>query len=190
YKYLNGGPGSPAFLYVRRDLQTELRQPIWGWFGQQDPFEMGPDYQPVDGIERFQAGSPPALACRAVLHGAQMIREAGIENVQAKGRELTRYAAQLADAWLSDHGVELASPADPERRGCHITLRHPAAWQLCQALIAAKVIPDYRTPNRLRIGLAPIYTSFAEVHDGMARLREILESDAHLRFPADPGRIT
>jgi kynureninase len=190
YKHLNAGPGAPAFLYVRADLQPSLRQPIWGWFGQRDQFAMGPAYDPVDGIERFLVGTPPVLGVYAVLAGAGLTAEAGIEAVAAKGRALTAYAVDLADRWLTPLGFRLASPRDPARRGAHVTLHHRAAWPVCQALIAAGVIPDYRDPNRLRLGLAPLYTRFVDVYDGLARLAEIVSSGQHLTFPATPGRIT
>ncbi|HEX6076071.1 MAG TPA: aminotransferase class V-fold PLP-dependent enzyme, partial [Micromonosporaceae bacterium] len=184
YKYLNSGPGAPAFLYVRRDLQR-LRQPIWGWYGQRDQFDMAPAYQPMDSIERFLVGTPWILGCRAVLHGARLINEAGIDRIYAKGQDLTSYAVELADAWLSEYGVRLVSPRDPNRRGCHITLHHPCAWQLCQALLDRNVIPDYRNPERLRLGFAPVYIGFADVYRGMARLRDILAEEAHLAYPAE-----
>ncbi|MGH3713877.1 MAG: kynureninase [Micromonosporaceae bacterium] len=190
YKYLNAGPGAPAFVYVRRDLQKQLRQPIWGWFGQTDQFDMAAAYQPVESIERFTVGTPSVLGCYAVLHGAELTGEAGIERIYAKGQALTSYAVELADAWLADHGLKLASPRDPARRGCHVTLHHPEAWRLCQALIAEDVIPDFRTPDRLRLGFAPLYTTYAEVYDGFATLKRILDTKAHLEFPAERGRVT
>jgi len=190
YKYLNAGPGAPAFLYVRADLQAELRQPIWGWFGQREQFAMGGTYDPVDGIERFCVGTPPVLGGYAALEGARITAEAGIAAIAAKGAELTAYAIDLADGWLAEHGVRVATPRDPARRGAHVTLHHPAAWQVTQAAIAAGVVPDYRTPDRLRIGLAPLYTRFADVAEGFGRLREILASRGYERFPATPGRVT
>jgi kynureninase len=187
YKYLNGGPGAPAFLYVRRELQ-ELRQPIWGWFGQRDQFAMGPEYDPVPGIGRFLAGTPPILAIAAVEEGVRLLAEAGIDRLRAKGQALTAYVIDLAKAWLPD--LALASPADPRRRGSHVVLRHPEAWRMAQAMIAAGVIPDYRTPDRLRLGPAPISTSFTEVWDGLDRLRGIVESRAYERFSREPSRVT
>ena len=139
----------------------------------------------MESIERFLVGTPWILGCRAVLHGARLINEAGINRIYAKGQALTSYAVELADAWLSEFGVRLASPRDPRRRGCHITLHHPQAWQLRQALIDRNVIPDYRNPERLRLGFAPIYTRFVDVHRGMARLREILAEQTHLMYPAE-----
>jgi kynureninase len=190
YKYLNGGPGAPAFLYVRRDLQEQLRQPIWGWFGQQDQFAMGPEYVPVPGVERFGVGTPPVLGMAAVEVGIGLTAEAGIEQLAAKGRELGELMIALADEWLSPHGVRLASPRDPARRGAHVTLAHPQGWQLTQALIDRGVVPDYRTPDRVRLGPAPLYTRFVDVWDAMARFRDVLAEGAHERYPAERSRVT
>jgi kynureninase len=190
YKYLNAGPGAPAFMYVRADLQPVLRQPIWGWFGQREQFAMGGTYDPVDSIERFCVGTPPVLGAYAALEGARISAEAGIAAIAAKGAALTAYAIDLADAWLARHGVRVATPRDPARRGAHVTLHHPAAWQITQAAIAAGVVPDFRTPDRVRIGLAPLYTRFADVREGFTRLREILTSGGYEKFPATPGRVT
>jgi len=187
YKYLNGGPGSPAFLYVRRDLQ-DLRQPIWGWFGQRDQFAMGPAYDPAPGIGRFLVGTPPIMAIAAVEEGGRLLAEAGSERLRAKGQALTEYVVELARAWLP--GLTLASPADPERRGSHVSLRHPEAWRMTQALIAARVIPDYRTPDRLRLGPAPISTGFADVWDGLSRLRTIVDERGYEGFSPEPARVT
>src|SRR5579859_2290012 len=137
YKHLNAGPGAPAFLYVRRDLQPVLRQPIQGWFGQFDQFGMGPVYVPVDTIERFVVGTPPVLGGYAALEGALLSAEAGVEAIAAKGRALGRYLIRLSDEWLEPLGFRLASPRDDARRGAHVTLYHARAWQVCQALLAA-----------------------------------------------------
>lgn len=190
YKHLNGGPGAPAFLYVRAGLQRTLRQPIWGWFGQRDQFAMGADYQPAESIERFLVGTPPVLSAYGALEGARLTAEAGIEAIAAKGRALGAYAITLFDAWLAPHGFTLASPRDDRRRGAHVTLRHPAAWQICQAARAAGVVPDFRTPDRLRLGFAPLYTRFADVHRGLQRIREIVKSGTYKAFPADRTRVT
>ncbi|MGY1637603.1 kynureninase [Geodermatophilus sp. SYSU D00742] len=190
YKYLNGGPGAPAFLYVRRELQEELRQPIWGWFGQRDQFEMGPAYDPVPGIERFGVGTPPVVAMAAVEVGARLVAEAGVPALAAKGRAMGRLLVALADAWLAPHGVALASPRDPARRGSHVTLAHPQAWQLTQALVDRGVVPDFRTPDRVRLGPAPLYTRFVDVWDAMARFREVLATGAHEGYPVERARVT
>ncbi|SFK99263.1 kynureninase [Geodermatophilus ruber] len=190
YKYLGGGPGAPAFLYVRRELQERLRQPIWGWFGQRDQFAMGPEYDPVPGVERFGVGTPPVLAMAAVEVGAGLVAEAGIGRLAAKGRALGQLTVALADAWLAPHGVALASPRDPARRGSHVTLAHPQAWQLTQALVDRGVVPDFRTPDRVRLGPAPLYTRFVDVWDAMDRFRAVLAEGAHERYPTERARVT
>ena len=190
YKYLNGGPGAPAFLYVRSELQAALRQPIWGWFGQADQFTMGARYDPVPGIARFTVGTPSVLATYAVAEGARIVAEAGIGPLRAKGVALTSYLIELADAVLAPLGFSVASPRDAERRGAHVSLHHPAAWQVCQALLHRNVVPDFRTPDRLRIGPAPLYTRFADVWDGVDRLREITASGAHRAYPGSRSRVT
>ena len=190
YKYLNGGPGSPAFLYVRRELQEQLRSPIQGWFGQRDQFAMGPVYDPAPGIERFGVGTPPVLAMAAVEMGARLVADAGVERLAAKGRRMTALMVDLTEAWLAPHGVRLASPREPERRGSHITLAHPAAWQLTQALIDRQVVPDFRTPDRVRLGPAPLYTRFVDVWDAMDRFRAVLADGAFERYPAELSRVT
>jgi kynureninase len=190
YKYLNGGPGAPAFLYVRRELQEQLRQPIWGWFGQRDQFAMGPAYDPVPGIGRFAVGTPPVLAAAAVEVGARLVAEAGIGRLAAKGRALTGLLVALADAHLVPHGVALASPRDPARRGSHVTLAHPHAWQLTQALVEHGVVPDFRTPDRVRLGPAPLYTRFVDVWDAVDRFRALLEDGGWAAFPEERARVT
>ena len=190
YKYLNGGPGAPAFLYVREETQTALRQPIWGWFGQRDQFGMGPDYEPVDGIGRFLTGTPGVLGLTAALAGAEITAEAGIGPIFAKARALTGYAVDLTDDWLVPLGFTLASPRDAGRRGAHIALHHPRAWQVAQALRDHGVIPDFRTPDRLRLGFAPLYTRFVDVYEGLARIREIVREGRHLAYPTAPARVS
>ncbi len=175
YKYLNAGPGAPAFLYVRRDLQDRLRQPVWGWFGQRNLFEMGPDYDPVPGIERFTTGTPPVAGVAAVEESARLLAEAGIGRLRDKGIRLTEYLITLADEWLIPLGCSLASPRDPDRRGSHVTLHHGQARRICQALAARGVITDYRSPERIRYGLAPLTTRFTDVWDAMDQTRRILE---------------
>lgn len=191
YKYLCGGPGAPAFLYVREPLQDELRSPVWGWFGQREQFAMGPDYDPESGIVHFLAGTPAILDLTAVQAGAELVEEAGIAAIRAKAEALTSYAVELHDAWLAPLGFELGSPRDAARRGAHVALRHPEAWQVCRALIErAQVVPDFRGPDTVRFGLAPLTTSFAEVRDALARLRDLVSVGAHREVDAEPRRIT
>ena len=190
YKYLNGGPGSPAMLYVRRDLQESLRQPIWGWFSQTDQFAMGPGYAPAPGIDRFLTGTPPIISMVAIEEGVRVLSEAGIGALRAKGALLTEYLIALADARLSPLGFRVATPRDPASRGSHVCLHHPDAWRISQALIDAQVIPDYRTPDRLRLGPAPITTRFTDVWDAVDRLTGLVSSGAHEHYSNEPARIT
>ncbi len=175
YKYLNGGPGSPAFGYVRRGLHDTLRQPIQGWMGRHDPFEMGPGYTPAAGVRGIVSGTPPILATVPLLASLEMLEEAGIAAVRAKSRALTAYALELVDAWLP--GVEVVSPRDPDRRGGHLTIRRPGFREVLDALWERGVIPDYREPDGIRLGLAPLSTAFTEVHDGLEILRDLLHAE-------------
>ena len=176
YKYLNGGPGAPAFLYVRRDLQEALRSPIQGWFGQRSAFEFGLDYAPAPGIGRFLAGTSPILALAAVEPGVDLLIEAGVERVGAKAAAQTAFLIEMADVL----GLEVATPRDPQRRGSHVALRHPEAWRIAQALVAEEdLIPDFRTPDVLRLGVAPLYTRFVDLAEAMARIAEVVEKRSY-----------
>jgi kynureninase len=190
YKYMNGGPGSPAFLYVRRALQAELTQPVWGWFGERDQFAMGPRYDPVDDIGRFLVGTPPVAGLVAVRESATVLAEAGIAALRVKGVALTELAIELADAWLAPTGFTVGSPRDAARRGSHVSLRHPGAWQISQAARAAKVLGDFRAPDSLRLGFAPAYIRFVDVWDAFDRLRTLVAAADHLRYEAVLGRVT
>jgi kynureninase len=170
YKYLHGGPGAPAYIYVARELQSSLRQPIWGWLGRRDPFEMGPGYEPAAGMRAFLSGTPPVPALVAVDEGVRVVGEAGIEAIRDKGIALTEYAISLADTG----GLVVASPREPDRRGAHVAVAHPRARELCRALIAAGVIVDFRAPDIIRFGFAPLTTRFVDVWDGMEALRRLL----------------
>ena len=174
YKYLNGGPGAPAYMYVRRELQAQLRQPIWGWLGRRDPFEMVPGYEPAAGMTGFLSGTPPVLALAAVDEGVRMVAEAGIEAIRAKAVALTELAIALADARLAPARVAVVSPRDPARRGALIAFAHPGARELCGELIGHGVIVDYRRPDVIRFGLSPLTPRFADVWDGVDALRRLL----------------
>ena len=190
YKYVNAGPGAPAFLYVREDLQSLLRQPIWGWFGQHDQFAMGPRYDPAPGIDAFLTGTPNIIGAVAVEEGARLIGEAGLEALRAKSIEQTSYLMALADEWLVPLGFTIATPRETERRGGHVTLRHDDAWPISQALIAAGVVGDYRTPDRLRLCPIPLSTSFSEIFDALDRLREIMATKSYGDIPLEHSRVT
>ena len=191
YKYLNGGPGAPGWLYVAAELQRELRSPIQGWFGQADQFYVERPYEPAPGVERFLAGTPPILGIAAVEEGVKLIAEAGIEALRAKSIAQTELARKLHEAWLAPLGFELQTPADPARRGSHLCLGHPAAWPICRALDErADVVVDFRDPDAIRLGIAPIYTRFVDVWDACDRIRRLVEAGGHRGYGAERGRVT
>jgi kynureninase len=183
YKYLNGGPGTPAFLFVRRELQDELRPPIQGWFAQREQFDMGPVFQRQPGIAGWLVGSPGVIALTSLEAGVEVVAEAGIAAIRAKGIALTEYAIALTDAWLTPLGCSIGSPRDASRRGAHISIRHPDAGRLVPALVAHDVIVDFRAPDSIRVGLSPLTTSFDDVHQGLAALRDLLASGSRSRSP-------
>jgi kynureninase len=190
YKYLNAGPGAPAFLYVATRLQDELRQPIWGWFGQRDQFGMGQGYDPAPGIRKFATGTPSPLGAALVECGVGMLAEAGIDALRAKGSALTDYLITLHDAWLAPLGFTVASPRGAAERGSHVSLRFADAYRVCTAMIARGIVPDFRAPDRVRLGPAPASTSYVNVYDAMAGIRDIVESGAHLELPTERARVT
>jgi kynureninase len=161
-------------VYVAERLLDELVQPIRGWMGAAEPFVMGPDYAPAAGIRRFLSGTPPVLGMLPIQDMLALIAEAGIDRVRTKSVALTAYAVELADDLLGPAGVGLASPRDPTRRGGHVTLTHPRMREVTAALWKRDVIPDYRDPHGLRIGLSPLSTSFTEVARGVELVREEL----------------
>ena len=191
YKYLNAGPGAPAFLYVRRELQSSMRSPIQGWFGQRDQFVMAPGYEAADGIERFAAGTPSVVGLAAIDAAIGLVEEAGIASSAEKGRSLTDLAIELADAWLTSIGFSLGSPRDASLRGAHIALRHADAWPIARGLIErAGVVPDFRPPDVLRLGFAPLYTRHVDVWDALDRLRGLVERGEHRAVVAGARRVT
>ena len=173
YKYLNGGPGAPAFGYVRAGLHDEMRQPIWGWMGRQDVFSMGPGYAPSDGIRSLLSGTPAILGMLPVRTGVELVAEAGIEAIRAKSILLTDYAIDVVDSWPPGLGVRLASPRASAQRGGHVTIVRPDFREVTAALWARGVIPDFRAPDGIRIGLSPLSTSFVELHDAMEVIRDV-----------------
>jgi len=174
YKYLNGGPGAPAFAYVASSIQDELRQPIPGWMGAANPFEMGPRYEPGAGIRRFISGTPSILAMIPMRAMIELIDEAGIDQIRAKSIQLTEYAIEFADDILAPHGVTVASPRDPAIRGSHVILEHPEMQRVTAELWAEGIIPDFRRPQGLRIGLSPLSTTYAELADGLVAVEAAL----------------
>jgi kynureninase len=191
YKYLNGGPGAPAFLFVRRDLQASLLNPLWGWFGQQGQFDFKLDYEPGPGLQRFQVGTPPMLSMAAVEPGVDLLLEAGLDRLRAKSVQQTEYLIALWEALLKPLGVTLNSPRDSARRGSHVSLGHPEGLRIDRALIEEmKVIPDFRYPDNIRLGVAPLYTSFADLFEGMTRLQRVMAERLYEKYPVERPDVT
>ncbi|WP_189670435.1 kynureninase [Promicromonospora soli] len=172
YKYLNGGPGSPAFAYLAAGLQDEVRQPVQGWMGAADPFAMGADYEPATGIRQLISGTPPVIGMLPMRDMLALVEEVGMPAVREKSLALTGFAMAVADEHLA--GVRVASPRDPERRGSHIMLDHPDFKRVVAEAWARGVVPDFRPPQGLRVGLSPLSTSFTEVAEGLWVIRDLL----------------
>lgn len=191
YKYGNSGPGSPAWLYVSKSIQKDLRVPIQGWFAQDAQFEMGPFFEPADTIRRFQIASPSIIGIRGVQASYEMIERAGIKAIAHKAAVGTDLMIDLFDAWLEPLGFTLMTPRDAKHRGGHITVGHPEAKRIAAALRKfAGVVPDYRTPNSIRLAIAPLPTSYTEVWDGFARIRESVERGDYLKIEDNGSRVT
>lgn len=181
YKYLNAGPGAPGWLWVDQALHAELPTPaIPGWMGHADVFTMGRDYAPAEGVRRFLTGTSSPLTLTCVDEGVAILAAVGMPAVRAKSVALTAYALELFDAWLLPLGLRLGTPRDPAERGSHLTVHHPDARALCQALTDRGVIPDFRQPDGVRLGFSPLTTRFTDVHDGMIALRELATALAAL----------
>ena len=172
YKYLNGGPGAPAFLYVARRHQAVLHNPLPGWMGHAAPFDFVDDYAPADGMTRWLTGTPPILGLAALEAGVEIVAEAGMAAIDAKRRLLTQYLIDCAAEHCPD--LELATPADPDARGSHVSFRHSHAWPLNAALIARGVIGDFRAPDILRLGITPLYLGFEDVWRAVAHIADLL----------------
>jgi kynureninase len=191
YKYGNSGPGSPAWLYVRKERQSELNVPIQGWFAQRDQFAMGPYFERSDEMRGFQIASPSIIGLRAINAAFTMIEEAGITAIEAKARTGTEMMIELFEEWLAPLGFELNTPRNPAERGGHISLRHEEAKRISIALRKMqKVIPDYRVPNQIRLAISPLTTSFVEVFEGFERIRSSVTEKEYLRVESSGNRVT
>ncbi len=193
YKYLNGGPGAPAFLYVRKDLQKELSPPIWGWFAAARPFDFDLEFTAAEDIARFRIGTPPMLSMLALEPALEIIIEAGIARLRAKSVQQTEYALHLAQNWLRPLGFKTGSPGDAAHRGSHIALRHPDAFRICKALIEGdglRVIPDFRAPDNIRLGITPLYTTYEEIYRALDRIREIVDRKMYNQYSSERQIVT
>lgn len=188
YKYLNGGPGAPAFLYVRDELQESLQNPIQGWFGQKRAFEFGPDYEPADGIARFMTGTPPILSMAAVEPGVDLLLKAGMDRLWAKSQAQTAFLSDMACERLVPLGFRVIEPSS---RGSHVSLSHPEAWRINQALIEEMhVIPDFRAPEVIRLGVAPIYTTYTELVEAVERIDAVVTERRYERYSKERSGVT
>ena len=180
YKYLNAGPGAPAYIYVAQRHLPAVEQPVPGWFGADDIFSMAAELTPAPDARRMLSGTPGVLGIVAVEEGVRLVAEAGIDRIRAKAVALTELAVELVDAWLTPLGATLRSPRDPHVRGAHVTVEMPDARAVTDELIARGVVPDYRNPDMIRLGLSPLSTSFEETWTAMDVVRDVLS--------ARPGR--
>ncbi len=191
YKYGNSGPGSPAWLYVSKRIQKELQVPIQGWFSQGDQFGMGPVFERAEGIRGYQIASPSLMGLRCVKSAFEIIEEAGIDAIASKAAIGTQMMIDLYEAWLADLGITLLTSRNAKERGGHITLGHPDAARICIALRQfANVIPDYRTPNSIRLAISPLPTSYVEVWDGFQRIRDLVASRQYEKVEEGGSRVT
>ena len=191
YKYGNSGPGSPAWMYVNKRVQKELQVPIQGWFANEDQFGMGVDFVKAEGIRGFQIASPSIMGIRGVQTAFSIIEEAGISAIAKKAATGTQMMIDLYDAWLADLGYTLLTSRDASERGGHISIGHPHAAQICVALRKfVNVIPDYRTPNAIRLAIAPLPTSYVEIWDGFERLRDLTISRKYEEIKGSDSRVT
>ena len=191
YKYLNGGPGAPAFLYVRRDLQERLVNPVWGWFGRREPFDFGLEYDRAPGIAHFLTGTPATLSLLAIEPGVDLLLEAGLSRLREKSVQQTEYLVGLWEALLRPLGFTLNSPRDSKRRGSHVSFGHADGWRIDRALIEEmNVLPDFRHPDNIRFGIAPIYTSFADIHEAVRRLVAVMTERRYEKYPIERAGVT
>lgn len=191
YKYLNGGPGAPAFLYVNQKIQNDAASPIWGWWGQNDPFSFDLDYRPAPGVQRFLAGTAPMLSTLAMEEALTPLLEAGVDALRAKSILMTDYASYLTDELLAPLGFLLGSPRDSARRGSHISIRHEEGYRINRAMIEEmNVIPDFRAPDNIRLGFAPLYISFADIWEGFDRIRKVVDERLYEKYPKQKLAVT
>jgi kynureninase len=174
YKYLNGGPGAPAFGYVAAALQEKVRQPIWGWMGAADVFGMSDGYTPAASMRRFISGTPPIMGMLPMRDMLDLIEEVGMEAIREKSLALSDYVLELVDELLVPLGVTVATPRDHVERGSHVTISYPLFKSIVARLWSEGTIPDFRNPQSIRIGLSPLSTSFAEVERGVLAIRDAI----------------
>ncbi len=183
YKYLNAGPGAPAFLYVRDDLQSRLINPISGWFGHRKQFYFDTEFEPAYGIDRYLTGTPSILSLAMIEPGVDLALEAGMEPIREKSVNQTEYLVSLWENELAPLGFTLNSPRNPARRGSHVSFGHEEGYRIDQAIREEKqVISDFRTPDNIRLGIAPLYTTYEELHTAVHALREVVHTGSFRQY--------
>lgn len=191
YKYLNGGPGAPAFLYIRRNLQEQLTNPITGWMGQKNLFQFESVYRPAPGLRSFLTGTPPVVSLSLIESGVDLLLEAGLDNLRVKSEQQSNYLIALWEAMLEPLGYSLNSPRDVQQRGSHISLGHAEGLRIDLTLLNdMNVLPDFRAPNNIRLGIAPLYTSFLDIHTTVMRLRDIVVQKLYEKYSSETPTVT
>ena len=191
YKYLNGGPGAPAFLYVNKNIQEKLSSPIWGWWGQNNPFDFELEYTPASGAQRFLVGTQPMISLLTMEAALEPMLAAGMDALRDKSILMTDYASYLTDELLAPLGFTLGSPRDPAERGSHISIRHEEGYRINRALIEEmNVIPDFREPDNIRLGFAPLYISFTDIWEGFDRIRKVMVERRYEKYPQQKLTVT
>ncbi len=191
YKYLNGGPGAPGFLYVNKKIQDKLTSPIWGWWGQKNPFDFALDYIPAPGAQRFLVGTQPMISLLTMEAALEPTLNAGMDAIRAKAILMTDYASFLTDTWLAPLGFSLGSPRDSVQRGSHISICHADGYRINRALIEEmNVIPDFRAPDNIRLGFSSLYTSFTEIWEGFDRIKRVIVEKRHERYTKQKLTVT
>jgi len=195
YKYLNGGPGAPAFLYIRDDLQEKLLPPLTGWFGDRDPFSFDLNYKPSSGIGRFLTGTPPVLSLSCIENGVDVLLEAGMERIRKKSVLQSEFLIEMVKNELIPFGFSIGSPENTEERGSHLSIRHNNAEKICRAMIDEKtgdyvIIPDFRHPDNIRLGITPLYTSFEDLYICVKEIKKIVLKSLYENILPDYGHIT
>lgn len=191
YKYGNSGPGAPAWLYVRNELQRDLQVPIQGWFAQDDQFAMAGEFDRAQNIRGFQIASPSIIGLRCVQTAFEMIERATLPAIAAKAATGTELMLALHDAWLAKLGCSVVTPRDSSRRGGHITIRHPESRRISDAMRRfANVVADFRQPDCLRLAISPLATTYVEIWEGFNRIRELISTRAYEQISETSTRVT
>lgn len=195
YKYLNGGPGAPAFLYVKKELQKKLQNPIWSWFSHEKPFDFDLNYKANEQIQKFGIGTPSILSQAAIEPGLDILLAAGMDNLRAKSLLQSTFLLKLIESELIPLGFSIASPKDAVKRGSHISIQHLEGYRINRAMIEPKtnskvIIPDFRPPNNIRLGIAPLYNSFTELCETVERIKSIVTTKEYENFSPEKLTVT